>query len=678
MKKTISVVTTALLLAGAQLNAQIDRTKAPEPGPAPKVEFGSFERFTLKNGLRVLLVEDHDRPRVSVEIYFLTDPAVEGEKAGISSIFGELWSKGTAGREVEEINEETDFLGARLYTGSTAIAFSSLTKYADRMMELMTDVLYHPAFPQDEMDKIKEQYAGALKMARSNPSSILENIETATVFPKDHAYGDIMTEASLEAVTVEDCKAYYRQNILPNNAIMVIVGDMTLDQAQALCNKYLKNWKKGRVTGRTWDVGRMPQGIEVVFSPKDGAVQSSIDMRTPLDLKPHADDLLALSVANGIYGGGDFSAKLMKNLRETKGYTYGAYSSVDADRFSGSFSASAEVNANATDSSFMEMRKELENMRKGDYTDADVEKFKVLFAGAFSRSLENPQSIANYAFQIERYGLPADYYATYLQRLDAVTRADVQRVIDKYLDPENMYYFVVGDPSVLPGLEALDSDGKVAELDFEGKPIRKKDVASDVTARSVVDKYVEYCGGKDLLESVKDATVVSTMEMMGMVVTTTVKVLPGERCFFSEQAMGGNPMMTMVLKDGKLSVKGAGVSQEITDAAQIEQMVGSQLEIFPELTEEYELAGIESVNGKDAYKLKSGSSYVFFDVATGAKVKGVATANGQTMESFYSGYVKAENGISYPSVVKMTLPQVGEVEMKVETRFNTGLAPADF
>lgn len=682
MKRIISIIISALLLAGVQLNAQIDRTKAPEPGPAPKVEFGSFEKFTLKNGLRVILVEDHERPSVSMTVNFLVDPSVEGDKAGVSSVFGDLWEEGTKTRTAEQLKEEVDFLGARLNTGATQIGFSSLKKYVDRMMELMADVLYNPTFPQEELDKLKEQYLGGLKMSKTSPSAIIENIGTATVFPKDHAYGDIVTEATVAAINVEDCRDYYIRNIMPNNAIMVIVGDMTLEEAQKLCKQYFGSWKKGKIQSRTWPLGKMPEGIEVVFSPKDGAVQSSIKMMTPLDIKPHADDLLALSVANGIYGGGDFSAKLMKNLRETKGYTYGAYSSVNADRFSGSFVASAEVNADATDSSFIEMRKELENMKAGDYTDEDVEKFKVLFAGSFSRSLEDPDNIASYAYQIERYGLPENYYADYLRRLEAVTREDVQNVIDKYFDPQNMYYFAVGDPSVLPGLTALDSDGKVAELDYEGKPIEKKAVAADVTAGSIIEKYLEYIGGRQLVEAVVDATSVSEMQMMGMTATSTTKVLPAEKCFSMVQAMGGNPVMTMKLADGKLSVGGVGGSQEITDAAQIEEMVGDQLEIFPELTAEYELVGMESVDGKDAYKLKYGkgeaAAYVFFDVASGAKVKTVATTQGQTLENVYVGYALSDYGIKYPSVVKMDLPQVGEVEMKIEMKFNTGLSRADF
>ena len=446
MKNTISIVLLAALMSVFPLSAQIDRTKAPEPGPAPVVEFGNFEKFTLDNGLRVILVEDHERPIVSFGIRFIVDPFVEGDKAGESSFFGQLWSKGTASRTAEQINNEVDFLGASFATGSSYIGFTSLSKYTDKMMDILSDVLYNPTFPQEELDKIKNQAIGGLKMSKTDPASIISNIQTATVYPKNHPYGDIMTDATVNAVTVDDCREYYDKYIIPNSAILVITGDMTLDQAKAICGQYLANWEEGEIiTFDDPDVNR-PEGIEVVFSPKDGAVQSTIRMMAPIELKPGAEDVLALSVANGIYGGGDFAAKLMKNLRETKGYTYGAYSSVGSDPISASFYALADVNGNATDSSFVEMRKELQSMMDGDYTEADVKKFKTLYAGSFSRSLESSDNIAQYAYMIERYGFPEDYYATYLQRLDAVTMEDVQRVIAKYFDPDNMYWFCVSGP----------------------------------------------------------------------------------------------------------------------------------------------------------------------------------------------------------------------------------------
>ena len=683
MKKILSLTIAAALLSLFQLSAQIDRSKAPEAGPAPVVEFGDFEKFTLDNGLRVILVEDHDRPLVSVAINFIVDPYMQGDKTGESEFFGELWSKGTAGRTAEQINNEVDFLGASFRTSSSSIGFTTLTKYTDKMMEILSDVLYNPTFPQEEMDKMQDQYLGLLQMSQSQPSSIISNIQTATVYPEGHSYSDIMTEATVKNITVDDCRAYYDKYIIPNSAIMIITGDMKLKEAKALCSKYLASWEAGEVITFDDPAVNRPEGIEVVFSPKDGAVQSTIRMMAPITLTRDSEDLMALQIANGIYGGGGFDAKLFRNLRETHGWTYGAYSSVRPDEVSATFYAFGDVNANATDSSFVQMRQELQNMMDGDYTEDDLKKFKTMYAGDFSRSLESSDQIASYAYNIERYGLPADYYATYLQRLDALTLDDIRAVVAKYFDPDNMYWFCVGDPSVIPALAAYDSDGVVVELDFEGKPIERKAVAEGVTVESVLDSYLEAIGGRAFVEGINDMTENVEMNVMGMSMTTTTKRIIDQKCFSITQTMGGNPISNIVLRDGKIKVSAGGMEQEITDPAQVEAM--SAIYPFPEIlgAEQgyvFTLEGIENVDGSDAYKVrqeKGGmASYNFYDVATGLKVKSIASAQGQTQEVVYADYQQTPYGILYPMVQKTTLPQVGVVEAKVtEVTINSGLTP---
>lgn len=683
MKKILSLTIAAALLSLFQLSAQIDRSKAPEAGPAPVVEFGDFEKFTLDNGLRVILVEDHDRPLVSVAINFIVDPYMQGDKTGESEFFGELWSKGTASRTAEQINNEVDFLGASFRTSSSSIGFTTLTKYTDKMMEILSDVLYNPTFPQEEMDKMQDQYLGLLQMSQSQPSSIISNIQTATVYPEGHSYSDIMTEATVKNITVDDCRAYYDKYIIPNSAIMIITGDMKLKEAKALCSKYLASWEAGEVITFDDPAVNRPEGIEVVFSPKDGAVQSTIRMMAPITLTRDSEDLMALQIANGIYGGGGFDAKLFRNLRETHGWTYGAYSSVRPDEVSATFYAFGDVNANATDSSFVQMRQELQNMMDGDYTEDDLKKFKTMYAGDFSRSLESSDQIASYAYNIERYGLPADYYATYLQRLEALTLDDIRAVVAKYFDPDNMYWFCVGDPSVIPALAAYDSDGVVVELDFEGKPIERKAVAEGVTVESVLDSYINAIGGRALVEGINDMTENVEMNVMGMSMTTTTKRIIDQKCFSITQAMGGNPISNIVLRDGKIKVSAGGMEQEITDPAQVEAM--SDIYPFPEIlgAEQgyvFTLEGIENVDGSDAYKVrqeKGGmASYNFYDVATGLKVKSIASAQGQTQEVIFADYQQIPYGILYPMVQKTTLPQVGVVEAKVtEVTVNSGLTP---
>lgn len=683
MKKSIlyTLMASIAIMISLPMSAQLDRTKAPEAGPAPKIEFGNYEKFTMKNGLKVIVVEDHDQPMVTAHIAFFADPTFEGEKAGVSNLFGDLWSKGTVSRNAEELHKAIDFTGSSLSTGSNYITFTSLTRYCDDMMNIMSDIIMNPAFPQDEMDKIKTQGRSALELGKTEPSSILDNIKTATVYPEAHPYSDIMTLETLDAITVDDCRDYYEYKIKPNDAVMVFIGDINVKEAKKLTKKYLKNWEEGEKTRKQFEKVVAPEGINVVFSPKDGSVQSSISMMSPIEIKHGAPDILAANMANFIYGGGGFTAKLMMNLREDKGYTYGAYSRISPDEISASFAASAEVNSNATDSSFIEMKKELVAMQNGDFADIDLERAKKAYAGSFSRSLESSMTLANFAINTERYNLPADYYATYLQRLDAVTREDVMAAVKKYMDPDNCYYFVVGDESVLEGLKKLDSDGVIVELDYKGDPIEKKAVSADVTVDKVYEKYINAIGGRELLEGIEDMTEENSMSVMGMEMITKTARIPAQNAMSITQSMSGNVISSIILCDGKLSISAQGMNQEITDADQISAVIGD-MSAFPELdgADEAVIAGIEEIEGKDAYKVKIEKNnivtYNFYDVESGYKVKSVTSAMGQTQEVTFSDYQKTEYGITYPMLQKTTLPQLGAVDIKViSLGINQGLTP---
>ncbi len=671
----------AMLISVMQLSAQLDRSVAPEPGPAPKVELGKHEKFTLKNGLRVILVENHERPIVSVSLNFIYDPFVEGDKAGLSGIFGEMWGKGTKKRTAQQISEEAEFLGTSLGTSAGGLGFTTLTKYLPDMMDLMTDVLYNPTFPQEEMDKVTEQILGGLQMSMSEPSFVMGNITTATVYTKDHPYGDIVSEETIKNITVADCKAFHKKYIVPSEAILVLQGDINLDDAKDLADKYFKKWKGKAVEKAQYAPVARPEGIEVVFSPKAGANQSTITMMTPIDFLPGSADALAVGIANQIYGGGDFAAKLMRNLRETKGYTYGAYSSIDSDLLSGTFDASADVNGNATDSSFIEMRKEMNSMLAGEFTQEDVDKFKKIYAGSFSRSLESDRTIANYAIMIERYGLPEDYYATYLQRLDAVTIEDVKAAVAKYFDPNNQYYFVVGDDSVLEGLEKLDSDGKIVKLDYLGRPL--KEVDANVTAESVMNKFLDFYGGKEAILAIKDFKVVQQAVYPGYgVVETNIISIPQSKMFKMTQNLGDMNMVTIVRKGASVVINQQGQVQEITDPAEVEAASAEfsmlHAEAFIEDFSTYSIEGIETIGKRDYYKVKNeveGITVVeYIDVETGERIKTSMSAQGQTMDTVYEGILES-NGIKYP---KKVTQMAGGQSMTTETvafEINTGILP---
>lgn len=682
MKRIIySIIIGLTLLFSVNLNAQVDRTKAPEPGPTPTIKMGAYTEFELPNGLRVLLVEDHKLPRINVGINFLTDPILEGDKAGYLAFYGSLWSKGTTTKDVDAINEEIDFIGASLNTSRRYIGFSALSKYTDQMMAMMSDVLLNPSFPEDEVAKLKTQIESGLSTVKTDPGSIMSNISKAVFYGDKHAYGDIESAEKLKNFGVKECKEFYNTFIRPNNAVMVIVGDITEKEAKKLVGKYLKKWKKAEVPTFEYDFPIVPKGVNVIFSNKDAASQSSISLAYPIDLTYENADYIPLTVANFILGGGSFQAKLMKNLREDKGFTYGAYSSVSRDRLVGDFSASSEVNVNATDSAFVEIAKEMQNMRDGNFEEIDLARTKSTISGSFSRALESPGTIANYAFLIERNNLPKDYFETYLQKLDAVTMEDIVRVSNKYFDPNNAYYLVVGDKSIIPALEKLDSDGVVLELDYLGQPIEKIEVSNDVTVDGVLNKYLDFIGGAELVKSLKDMSFKTIMNIQGMTIENMSKMILGDNVAFSMvTSMGGNVMSDVKYIDGEANIKSPQGNQVLTgeQAAPLKYQGYPFIEAYvKELGLNVILEEIVEVDGKKAYKVKfdipGAPSYSFYDVGTGEKLKSISSQGGQNQEQIYKDYKEFPNGIKYATTLKMNMMGM-EVEAKVkDVEFNTGL-----
>lgn len=669
--------------------AQIDRSKAPSSGPAPKVSIGEYESFTLKNGLKVLVVENNKIPQLNINLNIVRDPLLEGDKTSYTQIAGDLWGKATQNRDAKQLSEEVDFLGAHMNTSSTYAGISGLSKFKNQLMELLSDIVLHPSFPQDEFEKIILQSKSLLHTNQADPGSIMNNIKNVTLFGSQHPYGDVITEASIDNITLEDCKNYYQTYIHPNNAILVIVGDITLKEAKALTEKYLGKWKPGNAPKHEYAVPQQPQGRKVVFANKDAASQASIQVTYPINYKIGMPDQLPLNIANQILGGGDFQAKLMKNLREDKGYTYGSYSRVNSDILEGAgvFNAFAEVKTNTVDSAITEILKEMQNMNEAKFSDEDIQRVKKTWAGQFSRSLEDPATIAQFAYSIERYNLPKDYYSTFLQRLEKVNKSEIIAATQKYIHPENAYILVVTDRSMKPQLARLASDGKVTELNHYGQAVSESPkVSADVTPEKVVNAYLKAIGGVDKLKNIKDMTVKSEMGMQGLTINNLYKylIIPGKPAFLMEVSMGGNVMQKIVFDGGKAVISGAAGNQTIEGekAAELKEQA------YPILELEYEalgikptLEGIEKVNDRDAYKLKvnmgDAITYSFYDVESGLKVKSIGTQNGMTQEVTFEDYRPTPFGLVYPYLSKTSMQGV-PIEIKVtEVEINTGITAAD-
>lgn len=663
MKKTyrfLILLVAVCFLASA--NAQVDRTKAPEAGPAPKIQLGDYDSFTLKNGLKVLVVENHKVAKVQFSLSLINDPIVEGDKTGYTSFLGDLLERGTTNRSANQLAEEIDFIGAYIGASASGVYGSGLSRYKEKILELMSDITLNPSFPQEEFDKILKQTLSGLETQKSDPGSMIRNMKSRVLYGKDHPYGDVLTEETVKNIKVEDCKKYYNTYFKPNVAIMAIVGDIKTKEAKKLMKKYFGTWEKAEVPTHKYEMPAKIEGKRVAMVNKDAAPQSKIQIVNLFDLKKGSPDVIPARVMNSMLGSG-FSGLLFKNLREDKAYTYGAYSRLSSDRLVGKFYTMSDVKAAVTDSALMEMVVEINHIRDAKLSQDHLNMTKAAMAGGFARSLEDPSTIADFAMAIERYNLPADYYATYLEKLDKVSLEDVQAMAKKYLDPNNAVYFVVGDKKYKDRLAKLSSTGKVEMYDYQGEVVKEDPnaIPAGLTVEKVISNYVDAIGGKTAWNNIKDLSFKGEMKMGPMSMNMETAYKNNEK--YCMKMMMNGQVMQEIRFNGKVAKIMAMGQEKKAGEAELKEFK-AQAQICPELNYvksgyQLKLVGAEKIDGKKAYKVEvttpSGKTrYDFFCAESGLKLKSVVQQNGMTVMMTYKNY-KEVDGVKFAFTQETTM-----------------------
>tara|TARA_B100000780_G_scaffold22858_1_gene14632 strand:+ start:115 stop:2178 length:2064 start_codon:yes stop_codon:yes gene_type:complete len=630
MKKFIYSI--VALFAAFTLTAQvtIDRSNAPTPGPARIPTIASYESFELKNGLKVFVVEDHKLPRISMTLLLDRDPIIEGEKAGYVSIAGDMIGAGTSTRSKAELDEEVDFMGANLSTGSSSINVGGLSKYTDNLITILSDVLLNPSFPEDEFTKLKSQMTSGLQANADDPDAISGNLKGVALYGLNHPYGEVMTDVSVEAITLEDCKAYFNTYFRPNIAYMVVIGDITVKDAKKKLGKALKKWEASEVPALTYAKTAMPVASRVVMVDKPSAVQSVVWLGNVIDLQQGHVDIEPLRIANQILGGG-MSGRLFTNLREDKAFTYGAYSNFGVDELNSTFGASAKVRNGVTDSAIVEFLYEIDRMRTELASEDDLIAAKASLSGSFGRSLESTSSAASFALNIARYGLPTDYYNNYLSRLESVTAEDVLRVSKQYMNIENITITVVGKAQdVAAGLNAF---GTVEYYNKDGRSTESPTflfMPEGVSLMNVFNGYYTALGGIENLKALTAIHQEASIEIPGMPGTlsmNTAKMSPGS--FMMEQTMQGMTVMKMLYKDGKgeksgMQGSGALEGEELEDLKSQAAYVVDELGWLVEI-EKFNFEGQTILDGKSVYQVSKEDKTFYFDLATGLLYKSTET-----------------------------------------------------
>ncbi len=553
-----------VLCIATMVFAQIDRTVPPAPGPAPEIKIGESQTFELKNGLQVFVIENHKLPKVALALAFRLDPVHEGENAGYISLAGQMLRTGTKTRSKEEFDEEIDFIGGTLVTSADFIYGSALKKHFDKLMTLFTDVTLNAKFQQEELDRLKKQTISGIAFSKDKPDMIANRLLKILNFSSEHPYGEILTEESVNSITLEMCQKYYESYFSPDNAYLAVIGDITLNEVKPLVNKYFNEWKAVEVPFHQYKMPKAPEKNQVALVDRANSVQSTVMVTYPIRLKLGSRNQIKAEVLNEILGGGS-TGRLFLNLREDKGYTYGAYSTMDADPVVGYFSAQAEVRTSASDSAVTEILKEMSGLRDKPVSEDDLQLAKNYLSGKFARSLEDPQTLAQFALNIERYWMPKDYYKNYLKNVEAVTVKDVQDMAKKYLKPENSHIIVVGKAEDIVGkMSAFHNEGKIQFYSPFGVPVYPEafKAPEGVTAEKIIEKYIRAIGGRKKLEDVQDITIKAQTSVRGQsFMIMILKKAPNK--LITKMEYGGSVFQKTIF-DGNKGVTVAGrVSTEV-------------------------------------------------------------------------------------------------------------------
>ncbi len=690
MKKILLSIS-ILSLAGFTQAQTFDRASRPKPGPAPKIELGKTESFTLANGLRVFVVENHKVPLVSLSLELDIRPELQGSMAGFHDIVGELITTGTKTRGKDALDLAIDNIGATIKADEESMFASALKRNAATLLALMGDIVLHADFKQAELDKLKKQNLSGLAAAKNNPDAMLANVTQAVNFGASHPYGEVATEASVNAVTLARCKAYFDTYWRPNVGYMAIVGDITSAEAKPLVEKYFGAWQKANVPVATYTVPQSGGVTRVALAGRDAAVQSVFNVTYPISLAPGEPDAIKAKVANAVLGGGS-QGRLFLNLREGHGWTYGSYSTIKEDDKLGSFTAYAKCRNAVTDSAIRETLAEMRRLQTEKVSDEDLQSRITNMTGQFAINLENPQTVAQYAINVERYHMPKDYYSNYLRNLAAVTATDVQEMAKKYIRPEAANIVVVGNSDEVAA--KLAQFGKVSLYDNYGQPASaatKIAAPAGITADGVRKKYIASLGGEAAINGLKDMKLVYSFEPQPGV-TVTMTELKGNGKLKREVAAMGQTFQKSIYVDGKGMQESQGQSKamEGEDLTEAQRQADMQSILHPEKFRlSYTLTGMEQLDGQQAYALETtdangAKGKEYYAAETGLLIRSnhsKKTAQGDiSVMTEYKDYreVPGAGGYRVPYSLKQSIgPQTFDAKLQT-VEINKGIPDSEF
>lgn len=667
MRRNFKYVAIAFLFSGMLAAQNIDINKMPKAGPTPVINIAQPKTFTLKNGMTVMVVENNKLPRVNMSISMDRPPYYEGDIVGVSSIMADQLGNGTTTMSKEKFNARVDYLGANLNFSSGGASANTLSKYFPEILAMMADGMINPKFSAEEVENSKNRTIEGLKSEEKSADAIAANVSGALIYGKNTAMGEFETEESVKKITLNDVTNLYKKYYAPDNAYMVIVGDVKYDQVKAMVEKAFAGWKKTNTKFDALPAAKNVSTTEINVVDVPNAVQSVVSVGNVTELKTNDPQYFAAKIANYILGGGG-EARLFMNLREKNAFTYGAYSNLSTSKYSPAFSASSSVRNEVTDKAVTEFMNELKGISTKQVTAEELANAKAKLKGDFIRSLERPETIANFALSLKTQNLPADFYTNYLKSIDKVTLADVEKAAKTVILPGNTRIFVAGKASdISAGLDKLGYPVKY--YDRFANPVAKPTavaVSADVTPATVASKYIDAIGGAAAVNKINSVTTKAKAKVQGMELAMTMINGKGGKMLMDVQ-MGGASMQKIVFDGKEGYMSGQGQKQAMDDTMKKKMLMNT--EIFPELnfakSANYKVAGIEKYNNEDSYVVKGDDATYYYSVKTGLKTGEVKSEGGQSVPSTFSDY-KTVAGVKMPYKITQNMGGM-DIDVVVES-----------
>lgn len=687
MRKLFIIISCLALFRG--LAAQEEQAAAWAPAAADSSYALQFHQFRLPNGLQVLLLENHQLPRLFVQLYVDVPLHEEVPAPGTAYLAGELLRMGTEQRGKQEIDAALHLSGASLQTEATGAQGSMSTQLKEKLLDLLADVTLRPAFPPEALAKAKTALLAKLKSEKEDPLTLAERVGRVLRNGDDYPYGLPMTEAGIKKITVEDCRAYHQRYFVPNLSYLVLVGDVDAVGARQLAERYFGSWKSTDLDKHDFTKPERPENTQVEYVTTKLPTMTVAQLTYPLKLRTATDDALRAEVLNNLLEpGSPLRTRLLRGAGTT--YSDGLEIRFLADRHIGHFSAGGPVSGPVLDTTLRELLKVLSVLRSSPVRPDELEAAKQQAIDDFAEQLTDPLAVARLAINSAVYKLPADYYATYPDKIKQISGAELLALARQYISPAQAYLLVVGDQVWAEKLTTFAADSLVHYRDSDGRRLEALQAAGGVadisSGEKVVADYLTAIGGADKLRTVKDQTLEMKANLQGMQLKMLTQRKPPAKLFIAV-TMNGTTINETRLDGEVAKVTVMGEEQAVDAAAR--QRMQLQTRIFPELDYPqlgYRLAlqGEDELDGRAVYVVDiiapngSVAATEYFDAETKLKVRSILTQDGATLTTDFADY-RQVNGILFPYTITSqgVAPQPLTFQV-VNVEFNEGVSDGVF